>query len=45
VYAPPGAVGQAVLGELTPAGLRLQPMFDCAAPVLPALRRVAGFVF
>jgi protein-L-isoaspartate(D-aspartate) O-methyltransferase len=45
VHAPDGMVGQAVLGEATPSGLRLQPMFDCTAPLLPPLRRVAGFVF
>jgi protein-L-isoaspartate(D-aspartate) O-methyltransferase len=40
-----GTVGQAVLGEATPAGLVLRPAFDCAAPVLAALRRQPGFVF
>jgi protein-L-isoaspartate(D-aspartate) O-methyltransferase len=40
-----GRVGQAVLGEALAGGLSLQPAFDCAAPVLPALRRAAGFVF
>jgi protein-L-isoaspartate(D-aspartate) O-methyltransferase len=45
VHAAAGAVGQAVLGEMTRDGLRLQPAFDCVAPVLPALRRTAGFVF
>jgi protein-L-isoaspartate(D-aspartate) O-methyltransferase len=36
---------QAVLAEATPAGLRPQPMFDCATPVIPSLLPVAGFVF
>jgi len=40
-----GRVGQAVLGEPTPAGLVLRAEFDCAAPLLPALRRQPGFVF
>jgi len=45
VRATAGQVGQAVLGEVGGAGLRLQPVFDCTAPVLAALRRVPGFVF
>lgn len=45
VLAAPGRPGQAVLGETTPAGLILQPAFDCTAPVLPALRHAPGFVF
>ncbi len=38
-------IGHAVLGELTPAGLSLQPVFDCAVPLLPGMRRAPGFVF
>jgi protein-L-isoaspartate(D-aspartate) O-methyltransferase len=45
VRAAGGRVGQAVLGELSPGGLKLRPDFDCVAPLLPSLRRVPGFVF
>jgi protein-L-isoaspartate(D-aspartate) O-methyltransferase len=45
VRAQAGRPGQAVVGEPSAAGLMLQPMFDCAAPALAALRRVPGFVF
>jgi protein-L-isoaspartate(D-aspartate) O-methyltransferase len=38
-------LGQAVLAEPTPAGLRTQPMFDCATPPIPQLMRSPGFVF
>jgi protein-L-isoaspartate(D-aspartate) O-methyltransferase len=38
-------IGQAVLGEMTAAGLSLQPVFDCAVPLLSAMRRASGFVF
>ncbi len=37
--------GHAVLAELTPAGLRAQPMFDCATPLIPALLPAPSFVF
>ena len=42
-----GRVGQAVLGErVGPApAISLRPVFDCATPVLPGLRRDPGFVF
>lgn len=40
-----GRVGQAVLAERTDAGLRMQPAFDCATPVLTALLPEPGFVF
>ena len=40
-----GRVSQAVLAEATVAGLRAQPMFDCATPDLPSLRPVPAFVF
>jgi protein-L-isoaspartate(D-aspartate) O-methyltransferase len=36
---------QAVLAEATPAGLRAQPMFDCATPPIPSLLPRPGFVF
>jgi protein-L-isoaspartate(D-aspartate) O-methyltransferase len=38
-------IGQAILAEATPAGLRPQPMFDCATPPIPALVPPPGFVF
>lgn len=37
--------GQAMLGERIGDALTLQPIFDCATPLLPALRRAPGFVF
>jgi protein-L-isoaspartate(D-aspartate) O-methyltransferase len=40
-----GTGGQAMLAEATTAGLRMQPMFDCATPPIPGLVRSAGFVF
>ena len=40
-----GGMGQAVLGEPSAGGLVVQPVFDCAAPLLPALRPAPGFVF
>jgi protein-L-isoaspartate(D-aspartate) O-methyltransferase len=42
-----GRVGQGVLGERAtdaPA-VSLRPMFDCATPALPEMRRKPGFVF
>lgn len=38
-------VGQAVLAEATPSGLRMQPAFDCAAPLIAALLPPPAFVF
>ena len=38
-------IGHGVLGERTAAGLSFQPIFDCAVPLLPAMRRAPGFVF
>ena len=38
-------IGQAVLAEATPAGLRTQPMFDCSTPPIPSLLPSLGFVF
>ncbi len=45
VRAAVGAMGSAVLAEPTPAGLRAQPMFDCATPLLPALLPKPVFTF
>ena len=36
---------RAVIAELTPAGLRPQPLFDCAVPLIPALTDAPAFVF
>jgi hypothetical protein len=33
------------IGEPSGGRLSFQPVFDCATPVLPALRRQPGFVF
>ena len=40
-----GRPGQAVFGEVSAAGLTVQPAFDCAASLLPGLRLAPGFVF
>ena len=40
-----GQSGKAVLAEATPAGLRAQPVFDCATPLIPSLLPEPGFVF
>jgi protein-L-isoaspartate(D-aspartate) O-methyltransferase len=40
-----GRTSQAVLAEATSAGLRAQPMFDCAIPTLPSLQPAPAFVF
>jgi protein-L-isoaspartate(D-aspartate) O-methyltransferase len=45
VFAGSERLGQAVLAEVTPAGLRTQPMFDCATPPIPRLMQSPGFVF
>ena len=45
VLKPGPGVGQAVLAEPTPVGLRAQPIFDCATPLIPSLKQKAGFVF
>ena len=39
-----GAGGDAVLAEATAAGLRMQPMFNCATPPIPSLVSSPGFV-
>jgi protein-L-isoaspartate(D-aspartate) O-methyltransferase len=38
-------VGQVVLAEPTPVGLRAQPWFDCATPPIPSLLPAPSFVF
>jgi protein-L-isoaspartate(D-aspartate) O-methyltransferase len=40
-----GRTGQAVLAEATGAGLRAQPVFDCATPALPSLLPAPAFAF
>lgn len=40
-----GSSGKAVLAEPTPAGLRAQPVFDCATTLIPALLPKTGFEF
>ena len=40
-----GRTARAVIGVLSAGRLALRPVFDCATPLLPALRREAGFVF
>ena len=45
VLAGRGKTGKAVLAELTPLGLRPQPVFDCATPLIPSLLPEPGFVF
>jgi protein-L-isoaspartate(D-aspartate) O-methyltransferase len=40
-----GHAGQAVIAEATSVGLHPQPVFDCAAPPIPALTPPPGFVF
>lgn len=45
VLSAPGPVSYAVLAELTPAGLRSTPIFDCATPRLASLDAPPSFVF
>jgi protein-L-isoaspartate(D-aspartate) O-methyltransferase len=40
-----GRTGQAVLAEVTSGGLRAQPIFDCATPILPSLQPAPVFEF
>ena len=40
-----GSTGKGVLAEATEAGLRAQPVFDCATPLIPSLLPAPGFVF
>lgn len=45
VLKPGAGMGQAVLAEPTPVGLRPRAAFDCATPLIPSLQRRPGFVF
>jgi protein-L-isoaspartate(D-aspartate) O-methyltransferase len=45
VITAPGQASRAVLAEPSGPSLRAQPMFDCATPALPSLRRAPGFQF
>jgi protein-L-isoaspartate(D-aspartate) O-methyltransferase len=45
VLASSGPVGRAVLAEPNGEGLATRTLFDCATPILPALRRPPAFVF
>ncbi|HVZ07603.1 MAG TPA: protein-L-isoaspartate O-methyltransferase [Rhodopila sp.] len=38
-------ITQAVIGEMTAAGLRTCPLFDCGTPLLPSLRKAPVFEF
>jgi hypothetical protein len=38
-------MGQAVLGRKSSGAVSFVPVFDCALPPLPALRRAPAFVF
>jgi protein-L-isoaspartate(D-aspartate) O-methyltransferase len=40
-----GRITQAVIGEATPAGLGISPLFDCATPALPSMRKTPSFAF
>jgi protein-L-isoaspartate(D-aspartate) O-methyltransferase len=40
-----GGLGQAVLGEVTSAGLQMRPAFDCATPPIPSLIPKPEFTF
>jgi protein-L-isoaspartate(D-aspartate) O-methyltransferase len=40
-----GRVTQAVIAEATAAGLAISPLFDCATPLLPSLRKASVFAF
>ncbi len=40
-----GSTGKAVIAELTPAGLHVQPVFDCATPLIASLIAPPAFVF
>jgi protein-L-isoaspartate(D-aspartate) O-methyltransferase len=45
VLAGRGTTGKAVFAEPTAAGLRAQPVFDCATPLISSLLPPPGFVF
>jgi protein-L-isoaspartate(D-aspartate) O-methyltransferase len=40
-----GRITQAVIGEATPFGLAISPLFDCATPPIPSLRKAPVFAF
>ena len=40
-----GGIGRAMRGMVVDGSLRVVPMFDCNASMLPGLAHVAGFVF
>lgn len=40
-----GRITQAVIAEATAAGLAVSPLFDCATPPLPSLRKAPVFAF
>lgn len=40
-----GRVSQAVIAEATSFGLGLSPLFDCATPAIPSLRKAPVFAF
>jgi len=40
-----GTTGKGILAEQTAFGLRAQPVFDCATPLIPSLLAAPGFVF
>ena len=40
-----GGIGRAIRGVVVDGSLRVVPMFDCNATMLPGLASVAGFVF
>jgi protein-L-isoaspartate(D-aspartate) O-methyltransferase len=40
-----GRITQAVIGEATPFGLAISPLFDCATPPIPSLRKASVFAF
>jgi protein-L-isoaspartate(D-aspartate) O-methyltransferase len=40
-----GRVSQAVIAEATPLGLGVSPLFDCATPAIPSLRKAPVFAF
>jgi protein-L-isoaspartate(D-aspartate) O-methyltransferase len=40
-----GRVSQAVIAEATPFGLGVSPLFDCATPAIPSLRKAPVFAF
>jgi len=41
----PGRVTQAVMAEVTPVGVSCAPLFDCATPPIPSLRKAPVFSF